>query len=560
MESQRPYVDALSASIPSVLSDCLLHFDTDELKKLETLVRFCSGGTCPPRISKHADSWDNGQTRLRARLSQLDPEIGIGAKRAREGDDDGAAPADASAITNGHGTPAPGNPQKKQKLALIEEALPGEDKKTLYTLHSLSVSAPIRKKVDIALTPDALRLTNPSTGALEARIPLSYLTRAFLVSSLGKNKAKPQWAITMLSVDSIPGKKGAADAVDAVQVAFAVDKTVPGGKDAFRTSGGNGAAVEAHAKGTETLPILRAFLAQLAPHIEVLEALGSDAGATGSSNKNTSFASSAGVPYVEAYRGAKEGALAFLPRGILWAGTRPAEYFALEDLAPDADGEEASRGGVKTLSATGRTFTVFVRRRLPRNAHPEEGDEDEDEDEDDLYDYDETEFAMIDGRESENVNAWIRRYRKQFGKSRTAPGVDATANGNGTSTSTTQMDAKGKGKVKAEEAMVVDDDESDASDEDFEEPSDSDGGEPSSDEESGEEGEGGGGEEEEEAEDSDEGAGALEEEEEKLDPAHHPLLRPGAMPKMSRAAMDAAAKMVMGDMVGSEEEEEDELE
>ena len=56
---------------------------------------------------------------------------------------------------------------------------------------------------------------------------------------------------------------------------------------------------------------------------------------------------------------------------------------------------------------------------------------------------------------------------------------------------------------------------------------------------------------------------------EELDPAHHPLLRPGAMPRMSRAAVDAVVGMVEQDLMGGarrgmqaddESEEEDELE
>ena len=42
----------------------------------------------------------------------------------------------------------------------------------------------------------------------------------------------------------------------------------------------------------------------------------------------------------------------------------------------------------------------------------------------------------------------------------------------------------------------------------------------------------------------------MDEDEEELDPAKHPLLRPGAMPRMSKAAMDAAVGMVLGDMMG----------
>lgn len=58
-----------------------------------------------------------------------------------------------------------------------------------------------------------------------------------------------------------------------------------------------------------------------------------------------------------------------------------------------------------------------------------------------------------------------------------------------------------------------------------------------------------------------------EEEEEEFDPTHHPLLRPGAMPKMSKAALEMAVGIVENDLVGGsaqgrdgpEEEEEDEL-
>lgn len=245
------------------------------------------------------------------------------------------------------------------------------------------------------------------------------------------------------------------------------------------------------------------------------------------------------------------------PSGILWANARPCEFYALEDLAPDSD--TPGMGGVKTISATGRTFSVFVTRRgIPVSA----SDEEDGSDGEHVEEGEETEFAMIDGRESENVNAWIRKYRARFGKTLAKQGDTVKA--------TMGVDVKGKGKARAEPEDIIpaDDDESDASDEDYAAPSDSDGGEPSSDSEGSdnEEGGQGGANEEEEAEDSDDGD-AEEEEEEELDPARHPLLRPGAMPNMSKAAMDAAVSIVMGDMgradievEESEEEEVDELE
>jgi len=53
-----------------------------------------------------------------------------------------------------------------------------------------------------------------------------------------------------------------------------------------------------------------------------------------------------------------------------------------------------------------------------------------------------------------------------------------------------------------------------------------------------------------------------------LEPKHHPLLRAGGLPKMSRAAMDTAVELVVGDLVGQthrspaegDDDEEDELE
>ena len=68
---------------------------------------------------------------------------------------------------------------------------------------------------------------------------------------------------------------------------------------------------------------------------------------------------------------------------------------------------------------------------------------------------------------------------------------------------------------------------------------------------------------EDEPEDEDDG-----DEEEELDPARHPLMRPGAMPRMSKAAIEAAVGMVTDNLlggsanahVGDDEDEEDELE
>jgi len=182
---------------------------------------------------------------------------------------------------------------------------------------------------------------------------------------------------------------------------------------------------------------------------------------------------------------------------------------------------------------------------------------------------------MIDGREQENIAEWVRKYKKSFGK-RPKSG-DTKANGTRSMPSSPSKPTaqNGKGKERAVEEDIAND--SDASDEDFVAGSDSDGGEPSSDDSSDEDGEGGGaqrgsGDEEDDAEESGsdgEQGGEDEdeemEEEEEMTAERHPLLRPGAMPRMSKA-MDAAVGMVMEDFTGrgkggdGGEDEDDELE
>ena len=300
---------------------------------------------------------------------------------------------------------------------------------------------------------------------------------------------------------------------------FNLDKSVPGGKDVFRTTNGSKGSVT-HAKGGDTLPILRDFLSHLPSHVEVLEA-DTDAKAFRASNSQ---------PCVEAYRGAKEGLLCFFSSGLLWANAKPCEFFALEDLTRDSD--TPMLGGVKTVSATGRTLSVYVRRKLA-TGEGEEPDEDHG---------DETEFAMIDGRENENINAWIRRHRNLFAKPRDSVSGSGMKNG--------------KGKLVPEEGVAGEED-SDKDDEDFEASSDSDGGEPSSDDSDEEH------ENEAETASEDEDEGELRngrDGEEELDEKHHPLMRPGAMPKMSKAAMDTVVRMVADDLVGEGDSEPEEAE
>jgi len=265
-----------------------------------------------------------------------------------------------------------------------------------------------------------------------------------------------------------------------------------------------------------------------------------------------------GVAGVEAYRGAKQGTLWFLDEGVLWDG-KPAEFFALKDLAKN--GKEGEVEGIRIISATGRTCSVILRRveagegkgkRTKEDEKSDDGDEEEDEDEEErVVDVD---FGMIDGKEQEGIARWIKKHRHLFGRrdlpssqvqaapqSKTTNGVVSRSSGtatNAVATTSTNPNAE---------------DESDEEDSDFVDDSSSDGGSATSESED-EDGDAASGGSEAGAESTGDEAGDGEEEKEEdgdeLDPGRHPLMRPGAMPRMSRAAMNAVVGMMTDDLIG----------
>jgi len=220
-----------------------------------------------------------------------------------------------------------------------------------------------------------------------------------------------------------------------------------------------------------------------------------------------------------AFRGVRETSLWFFDgagAGIL-TDARPAEFWALADLA---------RGevGVRVRTATGRTCSVVLTRR---SAHTnEEGEE--------------TEFQMIDGKEREGILEWVRRHRDAFGIAPAQRGAQAP-----------QMAGTAAAEAKDGEGAGPGGDSD--SDSDFEvSGASSDGGSPSSGSISGSDAGSGEGEDDgsEHGSQGGESVGDGDEDVVELDPKRHPLLRAGALPKMSRAAMDAAVGLVVGDLVG----------
>jgi hypothetical protein len=247
---------------------------------------------------------------------------------------------------------------------------------------------------------------------------------------------------------------------------------------------------------------------------------------------------------ITAFRGVREtslwffvddGANANAGAGILADG-RPAEFWALKDLA-------RGEAGVRVRTATGRTCSVvLMRRRSGDDGTGERGDGEREEEEEG----EETEFQMIDGKERERILEWVRRHRGAFGIAKIRVGEEDDE-----AQVASRDAAAADGKEKETGGGGQDSD----SDSDFEASEASDGGSPSSSgsgsdvgsdagtgEGEGESGNESGGDEGDD--DDDEDVMDLD------DPKHHPLLRAGALPKMSRAAMDAAVELVVGDLVG----------
>ncbi|GJE95733.1 Rtt106 domain-containing protein [Phanerochaete sordida] len=518
---ERQYLDAVLDTLPATLRNDLQNLSAEQRATTDTLLRFVLGGPCP---SDAPDAlrreWLERQSTATQALQRLRTQTNGKRAREDEGDDEGTQEAKRARASAGDAEEDRGDE--------------GEDK-PLFTLHALSVTAPLRKKLDIRIHERSLRLLNPNTQAVEHTIPLSALRRAFLLPTRGKTRA--HWTVLLMSADTpTPSSKAAAKdkekdkAEKDVQLVFGVD-AAPGAYSTTDHTATDSAPAQ-HARGTPVLPFLRAFLAHVPVPLREPDA---------SVFRSATAVDAQGTPLagVQAYRAAKEGTLWFFADGILWDG-RPAEFWACADLVGSANAAgEAGTGsdGVRLVSATGRTCSVFVRRRV---GEAKAGDDGEGEADDEEIECVETDFNMVDGREQDGISTWVRRHKHLFGRPPPAPQAEGYGVVNG------KVDLKGKGRAVAPPA----EDSEDEDDSDFVDEDDSDGGSATSESEEGSGDDAEGDEGEDEDEDEEEDADEDEEDVEELDPARHPLLRPGAMPKMSKAAMDAAVGMVMDDFVG----------
>jgi hypothetical protein len=551
---QRPYLDLLRAHLPAMqLAEVDRVAQQEDVNRaLETVLAFALGSSCPKDSpgSDDRDEWRRKQVDFR------NAQVGAVALSTKRPLEDASDSADSQS--------AP----KKPKADVMAEA-------PVCTLHAISASAPVRKKVDVTITESSIQLCPPSKATPSSEAPfltvrLASIRRAFLIPTRGKSK--PHWTVVLLTSDAPPETpKGKAKATSTAtpdpnrEIVFGLDADAP--SPVTYTAYINGQAhTKTIAKGQPTMTALEELLAHLPtsvvrPSAAIFRPSFSSAtksrpaaGPSASSGDGQDDMSAA----VDAHRGAKSGSLWFLESGLLWTDARPVEFWALEDIVPPPN-------GVRTLSATGRTCSVFVMRRVPRGGADNDG-EDEDEDMDAQEEGIETEFATIDGKEQDAIANWTRRFEPRFGKNVEELNVpDASAKGKGKATAPKPA----TGNVTILDAAWDDDDDDD---EDFEGSDDSDAGEDvgeddaadseaSGEEENDEEAAGDGASADSDEEDAENDAAADEEEEEELDPAHHPLLRPGAMPKrVSKAVVDMVVGMVTEEMLGGNEDEEDELE
>jgi hypothetical protein len=523
-EHNRPYLNALlnaipDGAIPPELKSASASKSVQVLPKfVDAALRLASGGPSRPDDDAHLhDAWPQIQASLQNTLHAL-----------------GSPPAH----TKRKHSPSPSSAPTNKKSKYEEEDDVEEDPPHL-TLHAVSATAPVRHKVDITLHARSLRLAHATSGAPVARSARTVLTRAFLLPTRARSSGAPQWTALLLAGDTPTptpaasrknngagtGAKGKEKGIARFELACSVPEA------------GAVPHLTLHSAPLSSLPTNTHTPTPSTPHQALLSLLSS---LTLSAPKLVQIERGTPLAGITAFRGARETSLWFLDgssaasgtAGIL-SDTRPAEFWAVVDLA-------RGDAGVRVLSATGRTCTVILTRRPTPRVTSTEGSEEDEEGE-------ETEFQMIDGKEREGIVEWVRKHKSAFGITvvRCADAGDA---GTGTGA---EGEVVGKGG------------DSD-SDSNFEgESGESDGGSPSSSGSSSGPGKHEGGEESDNADGSGEGTeGSAEPESDdddgdeeivELDPKRHPLLRAaaaGAIPKMSRAAVDAAVGLVVDDLVG----------
>ena len=386
------YLRSILPSLPTEIASKLRNLCSSPANEsvFENLVRFLSGAEHSPDASKDIyEQWYEKQATTRSVLSSLTPLSNLDKKRPRDEDQMEEEDADSQQSN----TKRQRVPPQPEQLAELDSGEP------LITLHAVSATSPIRKKVDITIHKNVIKFTNPTTHASEgSSISVSSMKRAFILPTRGKSK--PHWTVIILSSD-IPerGKPTpGSSSPDNHQLIFGTDATCAS-NFSITTYPDAMSHNTKLAKGTSTLPSLREFLSHLGipviePTVDVFKSacpgIGSNAGI-------------GGIPGVEAYRAAKAGNLWFSKDGILWGESKPCEFWPVTDLISKTEGLR--------IVGSGRTCSVI----LTRKSSSAEDDVEED-DEDEVGE--ETEFGMVDAKEKESINGWVRNHCHLFGNQR----------------------------------------------------------------------------------------------------------------------------------------------
>ncbi|KAK0197514.1 histone chaperone Rttp106-like-domain-containing protein [Armillaria mellea] len=472
------FLRVVSSCLPEELSQKLKNLSKsspDAEIILDDVIRFVSGAES--RAGRSDEGWYEKQGAVKKGLDELLRPADLKRRRDAEGD----------------------IPQTSKRPKLDHDD--ASDGPHRFTLHSVSTTSPVRKKVDIVVHDSTVKFVIPASQATEAVVPIGQLSRAFILPTRGKTK--PHWTVVIISTNT--SAKGASSP----QIIFGIDASAPGPLSTTDST----SVKKLMKKGDPTLPAIKELVSHL--QVPILQP-STDVFKSACTNKGSD-----GCPGIEAYLGAKVGSLWFMKEGILWGESKPCEFWPVEDLMGKTD-------GLRMISATGRTCTLILTRR----SSEETGEEDDAGEE--------TAFSLIDGKEQDGINQWVKRFQGAFGKkkdeeNRPAPPL-----------------ATGKMTI-----MQIGDD-SDEGDEDFKDDEQEEEEEATSDSSGEEDGGGGDSGSEENARGSDDDASG-DEDEDVLKEENHPLLRPGAMPRMSRATIDMVVDMVEEDMLGNDEDEEDEL-
>ena len=512
---------------------------------IDTALRLASGGPARPDAPHIRDAWLEIQASLQRALHALHPSSSSSSSSQQQAKRKHSPSSSSlpSTINN--------NINNNNKKPKYEDGGEDDDKDDddddvpELTLHAISTTAPVRHKVDITLHARTLRLAHSNTGTpTAARCARTALTRIFLLPTRARSSGALQWTALLLAGDKpappVPrGSKEAKAKATAAAVRFELACSVPDSSNPATSPRMTVHAPTSTSTSTSTTQVT-------SPREAIFTLLSSTISGTPTPVALTTVERGAPLAGITAFRGVRETSLWLFDAyganaagaGIL-ADARPAEFWALEDLA-------RGEAGVRVRTATGRTCSVVFMRRRSGDDGTAEGDGEEDEEEEG----EETEFQMIDGKERERILEWVRRHRGAFGIPKKTQEED-------------EEEAQGQAQVPPRGPTNGKDGGEDSdSDSNFEASGESDGGSPSSsgsdvgeDEPRSEGGSGSGnesgGEDDEDDEgDDDEEENAMDLDDPDPDPKHHPLLRAGALPKMSRAAMDAAVELVVGDLVG----------